>query len=550
MKKVLSIVLAVLLVASLGAVAFADDDTASPKTQLQLIASQIDSLKQDASTRTWYYCVTDLDHDGCLEFLAASLHPTDRSTNLKVWIVSPDGTALNECSLVKDSNDESFPDIMADTVDTYHVKDTDTWYYMVNDNVVISDTEVYTVKTAVNLKNGVLDYDTYAVEHTVVDSTGKRNVSCTDMNGMGISADQFNAAGTNNFAGAARSNTAFEWLVADEIGNLDRLTESYEVFLGTREPTEAFPVPKPVALGGTPAPVPTPAPQPGTPTYLMITKNPTNENRSVGDNAIFIACANAYESLNWTFVSPNGGEFTPANFLAGSNASISGEHSTTITVVGLEDWMDGWGAYCTFYFRGQTARTSTAYICISSAPSPVPPTPAYGSMSGTASEAGGGYAINLQNGDQVYVDAGICSVEGNFYDGCTAMVYYTDYPSSDNIYQVDIYGDPGLIPPAPPPEPTYGTMGGSAYEGGGGYAIDLDNGDQVYVDAGICNVEGEFYDGCAATVYYTDYPSSDNIYQVDIFGNQGLIPPDDEHATGFNPPDPGEEHATGFNPPN
>ena len=126
MKKVLSIVLAVLLVASLGAAAFADDDTASPKTQLQLIASQIDSLKQDASTRTWYYCVTDLDHDGCLEFLAASLHPTDRSTNLKVWIVSPDGTALNECSLVKDSNDESFPDIMADTVDTYHVKDTDT----------------------------------------------------------------------------------------------------------------------------------------------------------------------------------------------------------------------------------------------------------------------------------------------------------------------------------------------------------------------------------------------------------------------------------------
>jgi hypothetical protein len=531
MKRILSIVLAVLLVASLGASAYAADDTASPKTQLQLIVSQIDSLKQDASTRTWYYCVTDLDHDGCLEFLAASLHPTDRSTNLKVWIVSPDGTALNECSLAKDS-DESFPDIMADTVDTYHVKDTDTWYYMVNDNVVISDTEVYTVKTAFNLKNGVLDYDTYAVEHTVVDSNGNRNVSCTDMNGLGISADQYNAAGTNNFAGAARSNTAFEWLVADEIGNLDRLTESYEVFLGTREPTEAFPVPMPAALGGTPAPVPTPAPQPGTPTYLMITKNPTNENRNVGENAIFVACANAYESLNWTFVSPNGGEYTPANFLAGSGATISGEHSTTITVSGLEDWMDGWGAYCSFYFRGQTARTSTAYICINSAPPPVPPTPAYGSMSGTASEAGGGYAINLQNGDQVYVDAGICNIEGEFYDGCTAMVYYTDYPSADNIYQVDIYGNQGFNP-----QPTYGTMSGTASEGGGGYAINLDNGDQVYVDAGICNVEGQFYDGCSALVYYTDYPSADNIYQVDIYGNQGLIIPDGgDHATGFNPP--------------
>ena len=544
MKKILSIVLAVLLIAALGTTAFADDPV-SPKTQLQLMAALIDSLKQDDSTRTWYYCVTDLDHDGCLEFLAASLHPVDRSTNLKVWIVSPDGKTLNNAQLVKDSADESFPDIMADTVDTYHVADTDTWYYMVNDNVVISDSEVYTVKTAVNLKNGVLDYDTYAVEHTVVDSSGNRNVSCTDMNGLGISAEQYNAAGTNNFAGASRSNTAFEWLVADEIGNLDRLTESYEVFMGTREPTEAFPVPKPVALGGTP----TPAPQPVTPTYLTITKNPTNENRNEGENAIFIACASAYESLNWTFVSPNGGEFTPANFLAGSGASITGENSTTITVIGLEDWMNGWGAYCTFYFKGQTARTSTAYMYVNSTP-PVPPTPSYGTMSGTAYEAGGGYAINLQNGDQVYVDAVICKVEGEFYDGCSAIVYYTDYPSSDNIYQVDIYGNQGFNPD-PPPTPTYGTMSGTAYEGGGGYAINLDNGDQVYVDAGICNVEGQFYDGCSAVVYYTDYPSSDNIYSVDIYGNQGLIIPTDdddsgEHATGFLP---NGGYATGFGLP-
>ena len=52
MKKILSIVLAVLLVAVLGMSAYADD-VASPKTQLQLIVSQIDSLKQDDSTRTW-----------------------------------------------------------------------------------------------------------------------------------------------------------------------------------------------------------------------------------------------------------------------------------------------------------------------------------------------------------------------------------------------------------------------------------------------------------------------------------------------------------------
>ena len=519
-KRILSILMTLVMLLSLavstGISASADNAVASPKDQLKAISSQMGSLIQTDTENPWYYCVADLDHDGRLEFLAASLHPLDRSTNLKVWTVGADGS-LGACRLNK-NDDESFPDIMTDTVDTYHVKDTDTWYYMVHDNVVISDSEVYTVKTAVNLKNGIISYDAYAVEHTVV-TNGTKNVTHTDMKGINISPDQYNDAGANAFAGADRSNTAFEWLTADKVTDLDRLTESYEVFLGTREPTETFPVPRPVALGGTtPTPTPTPQPQPG-PTYLMITKNPTNENRSAGGNAIFVACASAYDSLNWTFVSPDGGEYSPAGFVAGSGATIGGEYSTTITVYGLETWMNGWGAYCTFYFQGQTARTSTAYMYVQDTPTPpTPPTPVYGSMSGAAYSAGGGYAINLQNGDQVYVDAGICKIEGQFYDGCSAIVYYDALPIANNIYSCDIYGNQGLI--------TSGSMSGTAYNAGGGYAINLDNGDQVYVDAWKCNVEGQFYDGCSAMVYYNDYPSSDNITSVDIWGNQGLIMPD------------------------
>ena len=537
-KSYLSIILALALLLLLSVSAFADDAAASPRQQLQLIASQIDSLKQTNTENPWYYTVTDLDHNGRLEFVAASQHPHDRSTNLKIWSVSKDGTSLEACRLDK-AEDESFPDIMTDTVDTYHVKDTDTWYYMVYDNVVISDYEVYTVKTAVNLKNGTVGYDAYAVEHTVAEN-GTKNVTHTDTNGISISAEQYNGSGANAFVGADRSNTAFEWLTADKINDPDRLTESFEVFLGTREPTEIFPVPKPVALGGTgtaapapsptpmPVPTPQPQPQPVTPTYLTITKNPTNENRAVGGNAIFVACANAYESLNWTFVSPDGGQYSPASFVSGSGASVSGEYSTTITVSGVESWMNGWGAYCSFYFQGQSATTSTAYIYVSGNPPtpPTPPTPGYGSMSGSAYEAGGGFSINLQNGTQVYVDGWKCSVEGQFYDGCSAIVYYTDYPSSSNIYQVNIFGNQGLLPD-PTPVPSQGSMSGSAYEGGGGYAINLSNGTQVYVDSWKCNVEGQFYDGCSAVVYYNDYPSSDNIYSCDIYGNMGLILPDE-----------------------
>ena len=463
-KHCLSILLTLAMLLSLsvcvGASASAEDTIASPMQQIKLISSQMDSLMQINTENPWYYCVADLDHNGCLEFIAASQHPDDRSTNLKIWTVSKDGASLGECRLSK-ADEESFPDIMTDTVDTYHDKDTDTWYYMVYDNAVISNAEVYTVKTAVNLKNGIIGYDPLAVEHTVVEN-GMKNVTHTDMNGINISPDQYNASGANAFAAAERGNTAFEWLTADKVSDQNNLTESYEVFLGTREPTETFPVPKPVALGGTgtaaaptptpspvpaPTPVPQPQPQPVQPTYLTITKNPTNENKKVGGSAIFVACANAYDSLNWTFVSPDGGEYSPSSFVAGSGASVSGEYSTTITVSNVESWMNGWGAYCSFYFQGQTARTSTAYIYISDSPSPTPPspTPSYGSMSGTAYSGGGGYAINLQNGTQVFVDSWNCNVEGQFYDGCSAIVYYIDYPSNANVYRADIFGNQGLI---------------------------------------------------------------------------------------------------------
>ena len=174
-------------------IAAAEVELSDVDQQLNLIYSQIDTLKQDNSKNTWYYTVADLDHDGNLEFVAASQHPQDRSTNLKVWTVSADRTALTECTLAKDP-EESFPDILTDCADAFYDEASDTWFYMVYDNVVISSKEVYTIKTAVNLKNGTVGYDAFAVEHTVVDDS-KRSVSHMDYDGFPISAEQYNAAG-------------------------------------------------------------------------------------------------------------------------------------------------------------------------------------------------------------------------------------------------------------------------------------------------------------------------------------------------------------------
>ena len=499
--------------------------------QLNLIYSQAEKLKQIDGEKIWYYSVTDLDHDGNLEFNAATQHPQDRSTNLKVWEVSADRTALTECSLDKDA-EESFPDILTDTADTYHNVEKGTWSYVLNDNIVISDAEVYAIKTAVTLKDGILSYDAYAVEHTLVENN-QRSVSHTDMNGFSISPDLYNASVANAFAGTERSNTAFDWFKAEELNSLGRLTDSYAVFSGVKEPTESFPVPKPAALdepAATPAPTITPVPaaapipavtpapaQNTQPAFLSVTKNPTNENKKIGGTAVFVACSNIYESLSWTFVSPDGGEFTPASFVAGSAATISGEYSTTISVNKVEDWMNGWGAYCTFYYQGQTARTSTAYIYVSGEPAPAPapvPVPDGGTFYGSVVDWNySSVSVRLDGTTIAAIPWDICVLSGDIYVGAPATVTWNGTTTKGlNYTYCSITGS------QPAPQPTYGSMSGSASEGGGGFAITLIDGTQAFVDAWNCNVSGRFYNGAPCTAYYTGTPSSSSIYQVDIYG--------------------------------
>ena len=206
--------------------------------QLELIRDNMDKMLQPAGELPWFYTVTDLDHDGCIELIAASQHPQDRSTNLKIWEVSSDRAELKECSVQKDE-EESFPDIMSDSMDTFHTAD-GTWNYLFYDNVVISDTEVYTSKSAFSMKDDVISYEAFAIEHTIVEN-GTRTTTHTDTDGVEITPEQYNASGVQAFEGAERSSVSFEWLTADEARDIARLTESYQVFTGLKRPPSTSP---------------------------------------------------------------------------------------------------------------------------------------------------------------------------------------------------------------------------------------------------------------------------------------------------------------------
>ena len=548
--RLLSILLAAVLLLTTAAFATtsalaADADPADVDTQIILIYSKLDELIQKDGKNEWRYTVMDLDHNGKLEFVAAFQNPDNLSTSLKVWTVSDDLSALEECKLAVVEG-ESFPDFLTDMADTFHDTKSDTWYYLCYDNVVGGENEYSTCKTAVTLKNKELSYTTFAVEHAVV-VYGLRHVSYTDASGVAISAEQFNDAGLNSFPGAEKSNTSFEWMTAEKIKSLTGLTDCYAVFIGTKKPTESYAAVQPAGMqapdavpgsGTSPyTPVPTAAPgytsvSPVQPAYLSITKNPTNEGHTPGETAYFVANANAYDSLYWTFVSPNGGEYSAQNFgYMYPNAPVNGSYSTTLSISNVTRDMDGWGAYCTFYYKGQTARTSTAYLYVYNNPTPTaPPAPSPSQDSGVLYGTVVDYSfstvtVNVEGVTQASVPFSICSIDGELYYGAPATLYWEGMTARgpSKYTWCNIQGSHSA------PTPVYGSMSGTAYHDTAFtiYVV-LSDGSSYHVDGNRVNIiGGNDIEGAGCTVYYMDYPSESNIYQIDVYGREPYVPEND-----------------------
>ena len=227
---------------------------------------------------------------------------------------------------------------------------------------MLSPAEVYTIRCSVSLKDGIIGFQSHAVEHSVLVNS-YRYVDYTDENGYPISADQYKSSAADDFAGAQRSSTNFDWVTAKELKDAASLAYSYGVFAGTNPPTGKSPIAQPPVMEhDNLAPVQGTAGQP-TAQYMIITKNPTSEKKRVGESLKFVAGANVYDWCYWTFVKPDGDEVDLDYFQAHFTRSyVDGYYSPVLSIGNLDSYMDGWGAYCTFYFDGQIAVTSTAWM--------------------------------------------------------------------------------------------------------------------------------------------------------------------------------------------
>lgn len=445
MKKTVSILILFAMIFSLCVSAFAEPVTVTAvkpvantpiDEQIRLIYANLTALSKDDETtkEKWYYALTDLDHNGCLEFITANIKGSEFYTYAYIYEVGADLSSFTQCDMgVKEG--DPFVDIISASADTFYDKDSDTWYYMFTEGYADNTDKYYAVKCSVSLKEGYVTPAAYAKE-TTESINGVTVATYLDMEDKIITPDEFNDAGNNKFAKCEKNSTNFDWFRMDEVKSVARLTESYEVFAGLRQAEKKVEI--------VPAPTPTPASK-----FLMITKNPTSEySLQEGDRCWFVSYADNASSLVWTFVSPSGGEYSAQSFeYQFPQCNVSGENTVNLCIENVCEAMSGWGAYCTFYGNGQSARSSTAYMSVKYVPEPTPvPTrepDVWNNSTGYVSDfLMSSVTIYLPEfGTSVQVLKDVCTVWGSLDYGCEAVVCYKGYyPTESSIYSVSIYG--------------------------------------------------------------------------------------------------------------
>lgn len=422
-KTLSALIIALSLLLAFGSGAFAE--SASADLQLGLISAGLPSLAAGLG-ENWYYAVTDFDHNGRLELLAASGHGPDATA--KVWEVNSSFDGFTKCGSLA-SAEASLPDMLTESADTFFNPAKGTWSYRFNDAESMQGGYNSRI-CSLMLLGGNFVYDVYASQSSEM-MNGMIVVTFTDSYGNIITPDEYNSAAAKAFEGCERSSTSFGWFrLSDAVASAQTLADSYAVFTGEKEPPEesvirenqtasaetaAVPVPAAADAPQTEQPLPSKTAEgyeivnydgsaaleivyPAQPSYqednpdivyptqqpyqpenpvivyptptpvpkfvpLTITRNPTNEYRRVDSTARFVACASTFNGLTWVFVDPSGCEVSLQEFSSRFPGSSVDGSSTTLSVSNVTQEMDGWGAYCVFYTNdGQTASSSTAYI--------------------------------------------------------------------------------------------------------------------------------------------------------------------------------------------
>ena len=300
--------------------------------QRQLISQYADLWTVKDSAEPWFYAITDLDHNGRLEVIAASTQGTGLFTYANFYEVSEDYSQLVPCE-TSGEEWESWPDLIQESLPCYYDGASGRYAYVCEDMLRNGAAYYDQTLTAIWLENGRVQQEPLAnmtTEYTDPDSEPK--ISYQDAEGKPITREEYENWADRAFAGMEKSTLTLFW---------------------SEEP--------PQASAETDAASPA-----DTENAVVITKNPRSEYIAEGGHTWFIAHAENAESIHWQVVDPDGTVYTLEEAMEKHpGLQLQELELDTIGVSDIPLSADGWGVQAVFEGPGGTAVTEPAYLYVS-----------------------------------------------------------------------------------------------------------------------------------------------------------------------------------------
>lgn len=163
------------------------------------------------------YAVTDLDQNGRLEVISASVSGTGLYTTAHFYEVNSTGDALELCTY-DISEYESGADLsFSDTLPCYYDAGSDTYYYIFTDIIRNGAAEQFHSLTAISLKDGAVSSQTLGAQLIVDDGDHGVTETYRKSDETEISKEEFDTLADTTFVGDEKKQAAIAWFSPDRI---------------------------------------------------------------------------------------------------------------------------------------------------------------------------------------------------------------------------------------------------------------------------------------------------------------------------------------------
>lgn len=191
------------------------EETEQIEKQLQLITDYCMDLWQKDSNENeyemYFYTVTDLDRNGRLELICASVQGTGIYTYSNYFEVNEQSDGLTQCDVKSDRGD-SEADIVVEAVPVYYDGKADAYHYIFSDYTRDGMAMSYENIRELSLKNGEITDKVLVYKESIYDENGMETAEYYNAaTKEAIDSEQYESMVETVFAGFEKKTAAFVW---------------------------------------------------------------------------------------------------------------------------------------------------------------------------------------------------------------------------------------------------------------------------------------------------------------------------------------------------